>query len=209
VRSILNKAGIPVKVNLPAVGENLQDQPNSQIIMTSNTTFNGSIPYVAFGSASDILDSLPKNVNLTAWAEKVAVAIDHAISVSSLEQIFRIQYKLISNGVVDAESILQTSYNIGYGPSGLVASAFWLLLPFSRGNVHISSSDPLAYPVLNPNFFLVDFDVDVQVAIAKWTRKFWDTAPIQGLATETTPGFDVLPKDASDEQWANWVKTTC
>ncbi|KFY74509.1 hypothetical protein V499_05464 [Pseudogymnoascus sp. VKM F-103] len=206
--SILNKSGIPVKVNLPAVGENLQDQPNSQIIMSSNTTFSGSIPYVAFGSASDFLDSLPKNVNLTAWAEKVAVAIDHAISISSLEQLFRIQYELINNGVVDAESILETTFSIGLGPSSLVASAFWLLLPFSRGNVHISSSDPLAYPVINPNYFLVDFDVDVQVAIAKWTRKFWETPPIQGLATETSPGFDALPKDASYEQWANWVKTT-
>lgn len=177
--------------------------------MSSNTTFSGSVPYVAFGSASDFLDSLPKNVNLTAWAEKVAVAIDHAISVSSLEQLFRIQYELINNGVVDAESILQTTFNIGLGPSGLVASAFWLLLPFSRGNVHISSSDPLAYPVINPNYFLVDFDIDVQVAIAKWTRKFWETPPIQGLAIEMSPGFDALPKDASYEQWANWVKTTC
>ena len=72
-------------------------------------------------------------------------------------------------------------------------------MPFSRGNVHISSADPLAYPHINPNYFLVDFDLDVQVAIKKWTRKFWTTKPVGSIVTEVFPGAAV-PQDTTDKE---------
>jgi len=81
-------------------------------------------------------------------------------------------------------------------------------MPFSRGNVHIKSADPHEYPEINPNFFLVDFDLDVQVAITKWTRRFYKTEPMKSLVlTELSPGFRVVPQNATDEQWAEYIKT--
>lgn len=82
-------------------------------------------------------------------------------------------------------------------------------MPFSRGNVHIASADPLAYPQINPNFFLVDYDLKVQVAIAKWTRKFWTTEPVAALVEELSPGFGVVPVNASDEVWGDWIRSSC
>jgi hypothetical protein len=206
--SILKPLGIPVKVNLPAVGENLQDQPNVAFTFNTATTFNGTIPYVTYGSVADFLGDLPKKANLTSWAELVSTAINNTISISTLEHLFCIQYSLLEQQVPQAEVIISTTKDLGLGVSSFLFSAFWLLMPFSRGNVHIKSADPREYPEINPNFFLVDFDLDVQVAIAKWTRRFYETEPMKSLVlTELSPGFQVVPQDATDEQWAEYIKT--
>jgi choline dehydrogenase-like flavoprotein len=201
----LSEYGIETKVNLPAVGENLQDQPNVSFLYGSNATFNGTTGYVAYGSLSDIFPS-PLSPNISDWATTVARAINNSIPASTLSKLFDIQYSLLETGVPDAETIAGTTVQFGAGPSGYLGIAFWLLMPFSRGNVHIASADPLAYPAINPNYFLIDFDTEVQVAIAKWTRKFWTTEPIATKFTEVSPGAAV-PSNATDEEWATYVKT--
>ncbi|KAF8851795.1 putative glucose oxidase [Acephala macrosclerotiorum] len=206
--SILEKYGIEVKVDLPAVGENLQDQPNLSFVFSTNSTFNGSIVYVAFGAMTDFFQGWDARINTTSYAEIVAIANNNTIPTESLEYLFNIQYDLLKQGVPNAETIMETTLNLGLGPSGLLLSAFWLLMPFSRGSVHIDSADPKTYPSINPNFFLIDFDLDVQLAIAKWTRKFWATEPMKSLITaEISPGYEVLSQNATDAEWAQWIKT--
>lgn len=195
-------------MSLPGVGENLQDQPNTNIVMQGSTIFNGTISYSTFGSLYDLFSTLPTH-NITAWAGVVSAAINNSLTASALTRLFQIQSELLAQGVPDAETFLETTYNLGLGPSAIAASAFWLLLPFSRGNVHISSPDANVYPDINPNFFLVDYDLEVQIAVAKWTRRFWDAEPLRGKYTELSPGLDTLPRNATDQQWADWVKSTC
>lgn len=197
-----------MKISLPAVGENLQDQPNLSFVFSTNSSFNGSIVYVAYGAMTDFFTSWDTNINVKSYAGTVAAANDNTVSAESLEYLFDIQYNLLKAGVPNAETIMETTLNLGLGTSGLLLSAFWLLMPFSRGNVHINSADPKAYPSINPNFFLIELDLDVQIAIAKWTRKFWATEPMKSLITaEISPGYDVLPQNATDAEWASWVKT--
>ncbi|RDL35001.1 Uncharacterized protein BP5553_06932 [Venustampulla echinocandica] len=203
---ILSKYGIPLKVPLPGVGENLQDQPNTAITLQAQRAFNGTMAYATFGSLADIRINLPSSSSLKLWASTVSAAINSSLPATSLYQLFQIQYALLSRGVPDAETIIGTTMNFGLGPSGVVGSAFWLLMPFSRGSVHIASTDPKLYPDINPNFFLVDFDLEVQIAIAKWTREFWDTDHMRGMVTELSPGFEALPRNATDEEWGDWVK---
>ena len=200
----MSKYGISTKVDLPAVGENLQDQPNVAFAYEANTTYNGTAGYVTFGSITDFLGPITP-ANLAEWATTVSTAINNTISTSTLARLFEIQYDLLKNGVPDAEMIAGTTVQFGEGPSAYLGSAFWLLMPFSRGNVHIASADPLAYPAINPNYFLVDFDLEVQIAIAKWTRKFWTTAPVSSIVTEVSPGAAV-PQNATDEEWGAYVK---
>ncbi|KAI5890369.1 alcohol oxidase [Schizophyllum commune H4-8] len=40
--------------------------------------------------------------------------------------------------------------------------------PLSRGSVHINSSDPTVYPTIKPNYFDVDFDLDLHAAGVRW-----------------------------------------
>ncbi|TVY83339.1 Glucose oxidase [Lachnellula suecica] len=205
--SILETFGISNIVDLPSVGENLMDQPNNVLIYNSSTIFNGTTSYVAYGNTTDFDMELPSDDDLSVWAEKVAAANDNAVNASSLEYLFKVQSDLIRY-VPNAESIFSTGKTFGYPPSVIIATAFWLLMPFSRGSVHINSSDPLAYPTINPNYFTVDYDLKTQAAIAKWTRSFWMTSGMRDLATEISPGYDILPGNATDAQYAEWVKTT-
>lgn len=205
--SILSKYGIPIKIILPGVGENLQDQPNNVFIYEGNTTYNGTVPYVTYAPLSSILPPVPA-ANISTWAQSISAAINSSISPGAMNFLLTIQNDLLNQDVPDIEVVFENSVTIGSGPSGYLGTAFWNLLPFSRGNVHISSSDPAAYPAINPNFFLVDFDLKVQVEIAKWIRKFWASKPM-GAFTEISPGYAVVPKNATDAQWGDWIKSTC
>jgi choline dehydrogenase-like flavoprotein len=42
---------------------------------------------------------------------------------------------------------------------------------FSRGNVHIQSSDPTKYPLIDPKYFSVPFDTELSTAGTAYTRK--------------------------------------
>jgi choline dehydrogenase len=210
----MSQYGIPTVVKLPQVGENLQDQPNTNFVLYANDTLNGIVPYVSFGSLADISLPLPSSSILSTWATAVASANaingDSPISASSLTALFKIQYALLKASVPDAEVLLESSATIGIGPSPLLVAAFWLLMPFSRGSVHINSATPGAYPSIDPKFFLVDYDLQVQIAIAKWTRKFFATAPMASIVlAEVSPGFANVPANATDAQWEGFIKSTC
>lgn len=205
---ILGKYDIPIKVDLPGVGENLQDQPNNNLLYQFDSTFEGALGYVTFGSITDFFGPMPA-ANLSDWASQISTANNEAIPASTIEKLLQIQYDLLSAGVTDGETLLDSTVQIGLGPTNIVANAFWFLMPFSRGTIHITSADPSVYPAINPNYFLIDFDLTAQAAIAKWSRKFWSTEHVVSQAVEISPGFDAVPEDASDEVWVDWVKETC
>lgn len=165
--------------------------------------------YVTFAALSDFLSPLP-TLNLSYYASQIAAATNNALPTTTTLHLLQIQEALLTSGTPDAEIFTGTTAQLGEGPSSYIANAFWLLMPFSRGNIHVTSSDPAVMPAINPNFFLVDFDLTVQVAIAKWLREFWDAEALQGYApVEISPGLDVVPEGASDEVWGEWVKSSC
>ncbi|KAI9793364.1 MAG: hypothetical protein M1816_000256 [Peltula sp. TS41687] len=206
--AIMSQYGISTKIALPGVGENLQDQTNSLHLYTSNENRTALGPYVAFTDLQDLFGkdaaaefASSTNASITAWAAAVSNANHNAISASALEYLFQIQHNLVFQQAFPSAEIITTFFG------NIVGSAFWGLVPFSRGSVHIASADPLTYPRINPNFFLIDFDLTVQVALAKQARKFWATAPISTLpAAEAQPGLLTVPANASDAEWAAWIK---
>lgn len=57
---------------------------------------------------------------------------------------------------------------------------------------------------------MFDWDMDSQVAIAKYIRKSWETAPLKTLIhQETLPGHTAVPEDSSDDVWKQWLITHC
>lgn len=153
-----------------------------------------------FGNATAEL-AASTNASIKTWAAAVSNASNNSVSASALEYLFQIQHDLIFKHAVPNVEIITTVFGND------MITPFWGLLPFSRGNVHIGSPDPLVYPQINPNFFLLDYDLMVEVAIAKLARKYWATAPASTLVgTETIPGLTAVPENASDAQWAAWIK---
>lgn len=194
------------------MGENLQDQPLNGIAYqsTDQTNITGSTPFATFASASDLFGPATSDIGqssfkeIRSWAEIVANASKSALNATALEYLFRIQHDLIFNQAVPCAEILL------YYSQSTFLTPFWNLLPFTRGSVHIGSADPLAYPVINPNFFLVDWETTVQAAISRIVRKFWNTKPANDLvAAETLPGLSAVPKNATDAEWAPFLKSTC
>ncbi|CZR59352.1 related to choline dehydrogenase and related flavoproteins [Phialocephala subalpina] len=205
---VLTPLNIPVVVDLPTVGENLQDQMNNAFVFGSNTTVSGTDGFVTYPSASDIFgnntSSFASSISssLSTYATAVANASNNVVSSSDLLDFFQIQYDLIFNSSVPLVEFFNTA------TSSIFDIEYWILLPFSRGNIHINSNNATAAATINPNYFMLDFDLDVQVAASKFIRNtVMASAPISLEVTgETSPGTTVLPANATDAEWKEYIK---
>lgn len=201
-----------MKVNNTAVGENLHDQPLNIITFqgTNQTNITGTTPYATFATASDLFGSSTSEVaesslnGLRSWAEAVMNASSGALNATALEYLFHVQHDLIfKQDVPCAEFLLAFQSGTFIGP-------FWNLLPFSRGSVHIGSADPVAYPVIDPDFFLLDWELAVQAAISRLARRFWSTNPIsEYIVAESQPGLSTVPANATDAEWEPFITSSC
>jgi choline dehydrogenase-like flavoprotein len=212
VYSILQEHGIDVVVNLPYVGENLQDQTTTDMFYTNNnsTNFTGLAGYAAYLNVDDVFGD-----NLAAFNASVANSIERYAEMTAnasgitdravTEKLFRMQYDLIFKNRIPISEII-----ISPAATGPITIEYWGLLPFSRGSIHINSSNASAPASINPNYFMLDYDIHQQIATAKMARKFAKTAPFsEALSGEVTPGLTTVPANASDADWEKWLKSTC
>jgi choline dehydrogenase-like flavoprotein len=210
--SILSPLGIETVISLPSVGSNLQDQPANGLIYSSPTNWTGYPTFATFLTASSLFgDSLPSitdgiRANLTSYL--TTILSDFAPNSSTLEiqkHLFLHQLDLVftPHSTVPLAEIL-------WAPTGnAIIAQYWNLLPFSRGSVHINSSNPLHQPSINPNFLQLPLDTLVQAAIATKIRALFATPPLsQHVSAEVTPGFSVVPENATfgDPAWEAWIK---
>lgn len=153
--SILASRNITTRVDLPGVGENLQDKPQAQLIYSpaddlvleaSSPALNpfhstDVAPYLTFANAHDLLgDSFAAvrsetAANLSAWASAIS-AVNNINNTSALETILRVQHDMIfsqNSSIAEVETTIAAA-------AGYYVSVFWPVSPFSRGSVHINPS---------------------------------------------------------------------
>lgn len=210
--SVLSKYDIDTVVDLPTVGENLQDQINNELEYTPPSNFTatydgGSAQFVAYPAASHVLGSNATSIAdslksaLASYAEQVAAANGNATKASDLQAFFELQYDLIfgAHEVPYAEVLIYIS-------SGVWGAEYWGLLPFSRGSIHLGQAATTQNAVINPNYFMLDYDTALQVETAKYIREIFATEPFAAIAgTETTPGFAAVAPDADEQTWKDWA----
>ena len=209
--TILNQFNVPVVVDLPTVGENLQDQTNTGLTSKTagNNSESGNGDFVAYPTAADIFGSAVTNISasvfasLKSYADKVAAASGNVTKATGLLELFKLQHDLIfsnDHAVPMAEILIEpgkTAIDIEY----------WALLPFARGNIHITSSTPGVPAAINPNYYMLDWDITGQMGTAQYIRKIFATAPFSSLVgEETKPGLNVVPQNATTAQWFEWNK---
>ncbi|KAJ1305214.1 hypothetical protein OPQ81_000243 [Rhizoctonia solani] len=210
--SKLSELGIKTVVDLPTVGRNLQEQTMNSFGAEGNAfDYGGSGPSNAnaFPGLNHVFGSQAESVatqiysNIPVWAQSLT---ENGGSTAALEKVFRVQADLITKKNVPVTEI---SFKTGY-PADLGIN-MWTLLPFSRGNVHINSTDPFAKPRITINYFAVDFDLQCQIAGARMVRKILGGPPLNTLSVgETIPGNTTVPDDGSggsDADWAQWIKS--
>lgn len=80
-----------------------------------------------------------------------------------------------------------------------------LMHPFSRGSVHIGSSDPLAAPVIDNPALGNEVDLNMMAEAVKFMRKVAATGELAAVGQgELLPGTEVQ----SDEQLKEWVRSS-
>lgn len=199
-----------MKVDLPTVGENLQDQTNSAISYNVSNTANitNAPTYVSYLSASDLYGnetaslSASVSASLYEYAERAANATGGTIDVNITARLYELQHELYFNTAAPVTEILIIA------GSSSISFQYWPLLPFSRGNIHIASSNTSAPATINPNFFLLDFDSKAHVESTRLARRMAATAPFSKyFGAETSPGFETLPVNASDASYQETINT--
>ncbi|KZV75303.1 GMC oxidoreductase [Peniophora sp. CONT] len=207
---LLESQGIEVLLDLPGVGRNLQEQTNMVMAASGGGFESGGVGpnsvlafpsiYELFGAnASAKVDEMV--TSLDQWAE--SQAHNFGAGPEALREVFKVQADLIGNG---SAPIAELFFDVADAPS--LIFALWNLLPFSRGNVSISTSNPFTQPIISVNWFSVPFDMDVQVSAGRLVRTIFENPPMNELVdTEVLPTIDMVPTNASDAQWQDWILT--
>ncbi|CAD6901169.1 unnamed protein product [Tilletia controversa] len=216
--NILRNINVPVKVDLPGVGKNLQEQTMSVFGASrkNGVSFGGVGPsnLIAQPAAGQLFSNATAvrsyiESNYQNWAQ-AAVSAGGAVSTDGLIAQWRLQTEaLFTDNVGAVEMFVDSGYpNNGFGVE------MWPLLPYSRGSVHTSSASTFAKTIVDPRYFSVPFDMDMQVAGCRGVRRVYQTSPVSDLfaAGEEIPGFDVSrggipdgPKHGAFARWQKWI----
>lgn len=209
-RSILARAGVQPRLDLLAVGAGFQDQPLWVFMFQANHRLTGQVPFAAFATARDIFgakkDSLGASTKeqLASWSERISRRLEGGVSITALEKRFQFQH----DGIFDKETSMAEFEFFSFGNiTGLVFST---TMPFSWGSVHLNAAGEIDKPVIDPNFLSVDFDLHVAKEVGRIARKLWSTKPLSDFVGDlVSPGEEVLPTNATDEQWARFLTSAC
>lgn len=170
----------------------------------------GQIPFAAFATARDIFgaktDSLGASTKeqLASWSELISKRLEGGVSASALEKRFQVQH----DGIFDKEASMAEFEFFSLGDvTGIVFST---TMPFSWGSVHLNAAGEIEKPVIDPDFLSVDFDLHVAKEVGRIARKLWSTKPLSDFVGDlVSPGEEVLPQNATDEQWAQFLTGAC
>jgi choline dehydrogenase-like flavoprotein len=167
----LAKHGISSVHHLPGVGQNLQDHPDFVFgFMSDNPNFNG----LSLGGIPRLLRAIrqyrrerrgPMTSNFAECGGFLKTRPD--LDVPDIQLHF---------GMAMADDHGRKRH-MGTGFTCHVC----VLRPKSRGSVALASADPLAAPLIDPNFFGDSADLETMVAGFKLTRRLLETPSLRAL----------------------------
>ncbi|KAN0060030.1 hypothetical protein ACQY0O_008003 [Thecaphora frezii] len=207
-KDVVGKLGVDQVVDLAGVGSNLQEQTMNTIGSRANVNYAGGGPsnmiampdvYHLFANATDMRSYVEQN--LDAWASDI-VSQGHSVDKEGLLQ----QWRLSVSAIFDERApVCELFFDTGY-PQNSYGIDTWCLLPFSRGSTHANSMNVFDSPTLNPNYFALPIDMDMQVAALRGGRQILESEPLRSLTQngETTPGFDRIPNGPKHGLYRRW-----
>lgn len=230
-KDVLTKASIEQKIDLPGVGENLQDHLRIQTtyellpnitgldILRYNQTRAAveldlwrqgrTSLYQYSGSCYGFLkwqQAACNNTRLLQLAQSVADT-SSAIDRMKLSFLSDPTSRTPDLQVVFGDGYIGTrgypaNTTSGYGKKYATLLA-GVMHPFARGSVHISSANASAKPTIDPRYISNAFDLEATKQAAKYLRKMGTSSPFKELwVKEYDPGFDTQ----TDEQWEAYVR---
>ncbi|KAL2206892.1 glucose oxidase [Sarocladium strictum] len=214
-QGFLRSLGITPIIDLPGVGENLIEQSGSMLAYLGATNGTGSAVH-AFVTADDLFGkkeatkfAAETKKNIPKYAATIAAkSYGGALKAKNIEKVLRAQHEFLFNGNNEKQVAFAELLTVSPPSSGIVASQFWILFPFSRGSVHLTSAylADINFPLFDPRLFLADVDVKASIALGQLVQSFWSTEPASSIAlTSILPGETILPAEATPEQWRSYL----
>ena len=184
--ALLQQHGIPVRQALPGVGENLSDHyaPRFVARVKNIDTINERVRGIRLGA--EIVDWLVRRKGVLALSPTLIYCFwrsEPSVPTSDMQLTFTpASYREGVQGELETE------------PGMTVAS--WQQRPDSRGYVRIRSADPLAAPLIQPNYLAEASDRRVLLAAMKLARRLLRTKPLEPyFDREDFPGPNVQSDD--------------
>ena len=233
-KSILAAAGIKQLVDLPSVGENLQDHVRvttayrlrdnytSPDILRLNATYAAEQLALWQRNISSWYDETSKAYTYMDWSQAYGNATaanftalgEAAASPNNIIDQKKLEYlKNPAKRVPELEVLFNDGYlgNKGYPntSSPLYGQQFMTFIasiqhPFSRGSTHINSSSPTGKPVFNPNYLSNQYDLQAVAQGAKYMRKIASTPPMSYAWIDEYEPGLDVVK--TDADWAEYAK---
>ncbi|KAJ7575102.1 alcohol oxidase [Mycena floridula] len=214
--TFLQSLGITPVLDLPGVGANFQDQilltnvsfPLAPSANNTNVTAGDKIllgVLVAHPTARDAFGPDGNNMIETALRNSSA---DFSLSVGGVvnPESFSTQASIMA----DAYRIDHPIIEIFYSP-GSQSLRVWSqsILPLSRGNVLINTTDPSVDPIPNAQYLTVDSDMQIAIRMGRGTTQAALTPPFSDLITSTALADAGVPgPDATDDEVRDWILAT-
>lgn len=194
----LREKGIDVQVDLPGVGENLQDHPIGLTFWQAakNNTFENSLR----------IDRLAWNVLKWALTGRGSPS-QSPLSVQAFMRSTPDQDRPDIQLQISHVSYAARPWFPGWrkGAGHVISAGAILLNPASRGRVSLDSADPHLVPRVLLNFLEAESDRVTMREMIRVMRRYFATAPISGfVSAETAPG----PDADSDEAIDAWLRAT-
>lgn len=162
----MQQHGIPVKCALPGVGENLQDHLDITVVDKEKTRFATAIALSAIPTViKAIFRWVARRAGMFSSNAAQAGGFVHS-DVADPEGPPDVQFHFIAGALQDHGRAL--SYGYGYTVHACQ------LRPKSRGYIHLQSTDPLAPPLMQPNYLHDDDDLRVMKAVYRCALKVLD-----------------------------------
>ncbi|RMZ86507.1 hypothetical protein DV736_g6269, partial [Chaetothyriales sp. CBS 134916] len=220
-KDVLQAAGVPVKLDFPAVGSNFQDHPVGYLnwnvtptfpypgILFVNETYNEEAialyennltgPYTkAQGSSTGFL-SLEM---ITNNSKSLLASLALQEPTQYLPPIYKENPSLLAGYIAQKAILLAQIANgsvavleLPFSGGGVVPNA--IEKPLSRGTVYLNASDPHGEPVVTNYAFVNPFDKQQLFSMVEFSRKLMNTSSLAYLdPIETMPGPDATTADA-------------
>jgi choline dehydrogenase len=193
----LREHGVDVRVDLPGVGQNLQDHHEVPVI----SAIRGRGGYYGQDRGWNMIRNglqylLTRSGPVTTTGVETCAFIDPEGGARPTIQLYFVPTVYLDRDVTD----VQATYGCTLTPC--------LLRPKARGSVRLRSSDPREKPVVDSNFFGHPDDLRITLAAMRFARRVLAAEPLAGrIAHEMLPGADATTDDALAAYAKRMVKT--
>ncbi|CAL5873176.1 uncharacterized protein PFLUO_LOCUS7445 [Penicillium psychrofluorescens] len=219
-KDVLSRAGVDLVSELPGVGQHLQDHFSATVTWNVDVETAGSTFYDDGSQRNNPLflsyvDSAVAYVNTTTMygseiqelQTKILALMNEYTPNTTYDAGVVAGYKAIYNTTASkifssptGQIELLFMNSDGNGDIGITAA---LQHPYSHGRIYINSSNPMDYPVIDPNYLDNPADYEILRDGLKLARQIGETDPLSSSFTsELSPGSSVQ----TDEEWEDWLR---